>query len=207
MQSRRTKKRKIPSLTNVLVDSVSLPAPFFFIAQPSHSPPLCVADSCADIRIYESDAASTLDSSSSSAGGSPLSLASATSSTGIPSIPALSLDASSDFQSECTQSLARAFDEGHTVDNAAIELKTLRMASNVPLPRVREAVVAFLIGRVGEGLSAPEAKAELKKVLGRWGALVRQIGGYDEAETLLMFQVSPARMGLSSVAIDLDVWL
>src|SRR5271168_2319366 len=52
----------------------------------------------------------------------------------------LGLMADAEFRTEVTQSLERAFAEGHSVDNAAVELKTLRMASNVPLIRVKEAV-------------------------------------------------------------------
>ncbi|KAG8745431.1 hypothetical protein FRC12_014545 [Ceratobasidium sp. 428] len=151
-----------------------------------------LADTCSDIHTYDSDSASTLDSSSESSGpGSPISATSSVTT----DVPHITLDQASDFQSECTQSLARAFDEGHTVDNAAIELKTLRMASNVPVPQVRESVGAFMIGRVGDG-----GRAEVKQIFGRWGALLRQIGGYNEAETLLMFQrvcaSTPARAKL-----------
>ncbi|QRW00751.1 translation initiation factor eIF-2B epsilon subunit [Ceratobasidium sp. AG-Ba] len=139
-----------------------------------------LADPCTDIEIYDSDSASTIGSSSdSSAPGSPISATSSVTT----EIPPFSIGAPSEFESECTQSLARAFEEGHTVDNAAIELKTLRMASNVPVSRVREVVGAFMIDRVGGG-----GRAELKKIFARWGGLLQQIGGYNETETLLMFQ-------------------
>jgi translation initiation factor eIF-2B subunit epsilon len=64
------------------------------------------------------------------------------------SVPSSSLMAESEFSLEVTQSLERAFAEGHSVDNAAVELKTLRMASNVPLTRVREAVVAAIVDQI-----------------------------------------------------------
>ena len=51
----------------------------------------------------------------------------------------------SNIQAEVTQSLDRAFAEGHSVDNASVELKTLRMASNAPF---REAVVAAIVERI-----------------------------------------------------------
>ncbi|QRW27425.1 translation initiation factor eIF-2B epsilon subunit [Rhizoctonia solani] len=124
-----------------------------------------LADTCSDIETYESDQASTLASESESDISPPISPTSSTSE--LPGIP--SLDSAADFQSECTQSLKRAFDEQHTIDNAAIELKTLRMASNVPLPQVRQAVID-------------------EETFERWGGLLKQIGGYDEAETLLQFQ-------------------
>ncbi|CCO28051.1 translation initiation factor eIF-2B epsilon subunit [Rhizoctonia solani AG-1 IB] len=140
-----------------------------------------LADTCSDIETYESDQASTLASESDSDISPPISPTSSTSE--LPAIP--SLDSAADFQSECTQSLKRAFDEEHTIDNAAIELKTLRMASNVPLPQVREAAIAFIIQKLSdEGAGRPE----VKKMFARWGGLLKQIGGYDEAETLLQFQ-------------------
>lgn len=81
----------------------------------------------------------------------------------------------SDFVSECTQSLDRSFAEGHTVDNAAIELKTLRMASNVPLGQVRELVIPYILARCD---GANNASA----VMERWGGLVGNLtGDQDEA--------------------------
>ncbi|KAB5596467.1 Translation initiation factor eIF-2B epsilon subunit [Ceratobasidium theobromae] len=151
-----------------------------------------LADACSGIDVYDSDEASTLASESDeiSDASPPMSGApSPTSSTSeLPGLPLL--DSAADFQSECTQSLKRAFDEEHTVENAAIELKTLRMASNVPLPQVREAVVVFTIQKLAE---QEAGRPEVKAMFARWGALLKQIGGYDEAETLLMFQKACCR--------------
>jgi translation initiation factor eIF-2B subunit epsilon len=87
-------------------------------------------------------------------------------------------------------SLERAFAEGHSVDNAAVELKTLRMASNVPLIRVREAVVAAIVEQINivEGGGAPQRK-EIVSVVSRWGNLINQIGGVDAVETVAVLQV------------------
>lgn len=98
-------------------------------------------------------------------------------------------DPSADFRSECIQSLERAFDEGHTVDNAAIELKTLRMASNVPLSAVKEVVVGFLVSKVPLVENAAAQKAEVNKMIERWGGLVRGIKGEDPVESILILQV------------------
>ncbi|THG99211.1 hypothetical protein EW026_g3085 [Hermanssonia centrifuga] len=102
--------------------------------------------------------------------------------------------ADSEFQAEVTQSLERAFDEGHSVDNAAVELKTLRMASNVELVKVREAVVAAIVERIPvvQG-DAVGQKREIGKVLGRWGALIDKIGGVDAVETVEVLQYHCAR--------------
>lgn len=95
--------------------------------------------------------------------------------------------ADAEFRSEATASLERAWTEGHAVDNAAVELKTLRMASNVPLGRVREAVIAFLMAKIdgGEG----EVRDKVRKVIGRWGKLITAVGGVDAVETIAVLQV------------------
>ncbi|EIW60017.1 translation initiation factor eIF2B catalytic subunit epsilon [Trametes versicolor FP-101664 SS1] len=97
--------------------------------------------------------------------------------------------AETEFRSEVAQSLERAFAEGHSVENAAVELKTLRMASNVPLRRVREAVVGALVDRVPLVPGDPAAqRAEIGGVVRRWGALVDKIGGVDAVETVEVLQ-------------------
>ena len=105
-----------------------------------------------------------------------------------------------EFKVEVTQSLERAFEEGHSVDNAAVELKTLRMASNVPLTRIREAVIAALVGRIR--VVSPEEgpakqKAEVENVVGRWGELINKIGGVDGVETISILQVLVPAVGPS----------
>ena len=90
-----------------------------------------------------------------------------------------------------TQSLDRAFAEGHAVENAAVELKTLRMASNVDLRRVREAVVAGIVERIP--LVPGDAAAQRREIgsfVARWGPLIDQIGGVDAVETVEVLQVS-----------------
>jgi len=97
-----------------------------------------------------------------------------------------------EFKAEVTQSLERAFEEGHSVENAAVELKTLRMASNVPLTRVREAIIATLVDRIR--VVSPEEgpakqKAEVENVVERWGDLINKIGGVDGVEAISILQV------------------
>ncbi|EGN95405.1 hypothetical protein SERLA73DRAFT_186375 [Serpula lacrymans var. lacrymans S7.3] len=93
-----------------------------------------------------------------------------------------------EFISEVTQSLERAFAEGHSVDNAAVELKTLRMASNVPLRRVREAVVASIVERIKIEESGAPQRQEIGSVIDRWGGLIDKIGGVDAVETVEVLQ-------------------
>lgn len=97
-----------------------------------------------------------------------------------------------DFRSECAQSLDRAFEEGHTVENAAIELKTLRMASNVPLTAVKEVITTFLVSKIP--LKENDQAAQKKVVNGmisRWGPLLSAIGSESPVENVLLLQVSP----------------
>ncbi|KAH6918678.1 translation initiation factor eif-2b [Coprinopsis sp. MPI-PUGE-AT-0042] len=99
-------------------------------------------------------------------------------------------DADKEFRSEVVQSLERAFAENHSLDNAAVELKTLRMASNVPLSQVKDAVVATLVDKivvVEEGGVAQ--RKEVHTVIARWGELINRLGGLDSVETISMLQL------------------
>ncbi|KAH7877550.1 nucleotide-diphospho-sugar transferase [Lentinula edodes] len=97
--------------------------------------------------------------------------------------------AESEFRNEVRLSLERAFTEGHSVDNAAVELKTLRMASNVPLSRVRESVVSAIVEKIkiidGGGVAQ---RQEIANVVSRWGPLINKIGGVDMVETITALQ-------------------
>jgi len=101
------------------------------------------------------------------------------------------LMADKEFRSEVKQSLERAFAENHSVDNAAVELKTLRMASNVPLTRVKEAVISAIVEKIPiieEG--GPLQRKEVSSTIARWGQLINRIGGVDPVETITLLQVS-----------------
>jgi translation initiation factor eIF-2B subunit epsilon len=95
-----------------------------------------------------------------------------------------------EFQTEVRLSLDRAFSEGHSLENASVELKTLRMASNVPLRRVREAVVASIVERIPLVEGAVPQRAEIKRWVDRWGDLINLIGGVDGVETVSILQVN-----------------
>ncbi|KAJ7109279.1 translation initiation factor eif-2b [Mycena epipterygia] len=95
----------------------------------------------------------------------------------------------SEFRIEVAQSLERAFAEGHSVDNAAVELKTLRMASNVPLSRVREAVVSAIVEDIQIVEGALPQRKEISRVIGRWGELIDKIGGVDAVQTVSALQM------------------
>lgn len=131
------------------------------------------------------ESGSEADSDSSEEAGTPL----------TPNAPRLSSGVSGEkeFIAECHASLQRAFDENHSIDNAAVELKTLRMASNVPLRRVREVVMIRLMQRsvtaAGNHPVASRLASEVSKTVQRWGGLVDAIGGVDGVETIDILQV------------------
>ena len=113
----------------------------------------------------------------------------------VTSLPAASAVATisageQEFQTEVRLSLERAFSEGHSLENASVELKTLRMASNVPLRRVREAVVAGIVENIPLVEGAVPQRTEIKKWVDRWGDLINLIGGVDGVETVSILQVS-----------------
>lgn len=83
------------------------------------------------------------------------------------------------FKRECISSLERSLGEGHTVDNAAIELKTLRMASNVALKDVIGVVIPYLCDHVTVQESDPASVvvASVNKLVTRWGGLVDSLTG------------------------------
>jgi translation initiation factor eIF-2B subunit epsilon len=158
-----------------------------------------IGDTLSDVEL--SDAGSvTTDEEDESASDDDLNfgraLSRTSSTTSVEPIPKVSLGAlasggqDEEFKTEVRLSLERAFNEGHSIDNAAVELKTLRMASNVPIARVREAVVEGIVDRIPivEGDTAQQRK-EIAAMIDRWGSLITQIGGVDEVETIVTLQV------------------
>jgi translation initiation factor eIF-2B subunit epsilon len=124
------------------------------------------------------------------------------STTSLPPVSAVGVSTAieQEFQTEVRLSLDRAFSEGHSLEEASLELKTLRMASNVPLRRVREAVVAGIVERIPLVEGAVPQRAEIKRWVDRWGELINLIGGVDGVETVSILQVKrsfpPPREGL-----------
>ena len=91
------------------------------------------------------------------------SLASSVTSIPVASAVATISASEQEFQTEVRLSLERAFSEGHSLENASVELKTLRMASNVQLRRVREAVVAGIVERIPLVEGGMPQRAEINK--------------------------------------------
>lgn len=134
------------------------------------------------------DSLSTLSKASSSPPESPL--LSDADSDDLPNMPSLSLNAGPPpaFHAEASASLARAYEEGHAIENAMLELRTLVMGYNAGIDRAREEVVNFLMSKVELEGGAAKVLASAVKVWARWGPL---------AEGL-----SP---DLSNIALDIQV--
>ena len=81
-----------------------------------------------------------------------------------------------EFYVEAEDSLARAFLENHSVDNATIELKTLRMTTDVTFHEVREAIISALLNVY---LTTPTKAPKLFK---KWGGLLHRFEEDLEAE-------------------------
>ncbi|PKI82944.1 translation initiation factor eIF-2B epsilon subunit, GEF [Malassezia vespertilionis] len=88
-----------------------------------------------------------------------------------------------EFRAEAEASLERSFAEHHAPENAAIELKTLRMASNVSPSEVRRTVIAFVLGHC----NVDEAK-ETADLLDHWGPLIHEMAQDDQIEALALMQ-------------------
>lgn len=111
--------------------------------------------------------------------------------------------AAADFAHECIQSLERAFEEGHTSENASIELKTLRMASNVQLSHVRKVVIDFCLSKVDTGSQATYKAVE--EVFGRWAPLVIEMTKEDQTQSVLLAQEYCAAHASTHLAIFMAV--
>lgn len=156
-------------------------------------------DSASDLELTDAGSVTSSedDDESSDEDGVPLAGLSASPTSSTTSFPASVSTASAaaeahaerEFRAEVVASLARAFAEGHAVDDAAVELKTLRMASNVPLRRVRQEVVGAIVDLVPVVPDPAKQRAEINGVVKRWGSLIIRIGGVDAVDTISILQV------------------
>lgn len=88
-----------------------------------------------------------------------------------------------EFETEARASLMRALEENHSIDNASLELKTLRMASNVSLRDVQKVVVETLLDRC-----KPTDPKSVQALVVRWGKLIAQVSQDDEQQAVVVMQ-------------------
>lgn len=89
-----------------------------------------------------------------------------------------------EFDAEAQASMARALVEGYSSDNAVLELKTLRMASNVAPREVQRIAVETLLVEC-----KPADARQVQTTVQRWQRLLTAVAAEDEPETLTAMQV------------------
>ncbi|KAJ8325720.1 translation initiation factor eIF-2B epsilon subunit, GEF [Batrachochytrium dendrobatidis] len=73
-----------------------------------------------------------------------------------------------DWENEVAMTLERAFSDDHTVDIAALELNTLKMAMDITFQNLRETVIPAILARIDLTRPVPSSK----ETISRWGPLV-----------------------------------
>jgi translation initiation factor eIF-2B subunit epsilon len=114
---------------------------------------------------------STLSAASSSPGLSAMSDDSS-----LPDVVGMSLEASENqFQKEAHDSLDRAWDEGHAVDNALVEYRLLIKAFNADLDFSRKQVVNYILSKIDLASGVPKMLASATSVFTKWGDFALQL--------------------------------
>nr|XP_019048160.1 translation initiation factor eIF-2B subunit epsilon [Kwoniella bestiolae CBS 10118]OCF27090.1 translation initiation factor eIF-2B subunit epsilon [Kwoniella bestiolae CBS 10118] len=121
---------------------------------------------------------STLSKASSSEG----SIASVSSEAStLPDLAPLSLNQGprEEFYIEARESLARAYEEDHKVENAALEMRTLVMGENAGQDAAREEILKFFLSKITLQGGAGEILKSATSMFSRWGGLVRSFATSD----------------------------
>lgn len=110
----------------------------------------------------------------------------------LPHDPWISLRWKDEFGREAFQTIKRGVDENIRLDDIALELKTLRMANNADMDRVKVMVVAFFLKQmpIVTGDSAKQ-KEVAKDIFGKWGSLITTLCQGEMHKALLRLQVRP----------------
>lgn len=90
-----------------------------------------------------------------------------------------------ELRREVDATLARSLAEGHTTDQAALELKTLRMAHNAQLDMVRAAALNILLDHGAQDKRG--FKLGVSSTLARWGAIFEGLSADSAAMVGLLF--------------------
>lgn len=101
-----------------------------------------------------------------------------------------------DLDREVTQTLERAFKENHTVDIAALELNTLRMASNSSFHEMRKRIVPSVLRHMDVTAPAKSGKT-VKEVLDKWGPLIGRMVHDEEDQVDGLYILQRASAGLA----------
>ncbi|WWC90224.1 uncharacterized protein L201_005157 [Kwoniella dendrophila CBS 6074] len=124
---------------------------------------------------------STLSKASSSEASSPLSVASSAST--LPDLAPLNLDQGprEEFYTEAKESLERAYEEDHKVENAALEMRTLVMGENAGQDAAREVILEFFLSKINvkSDSTAGDILKQTTEIFEKWGQLVRSFSTSD----------------------------
>ncbi|KAG0237505.1 hypothetical protein BGW42_000715 [Actinomortierella wolfii] len=98
-------------------------------------------------------------------------------------------DPAEDLNREVAQTLDRAFKENHAVDIAALELNTLRMASNSSFHEMRLRIIPGVLKQIDHS-AKPGSGKTAKEVLTRWGPLIGKMihDEQDQVDGLFILQ-------------------
>ncbi|KAG0205877.1 hypothetical protein BGX28_002567 [Mortierella sp. GBA30] len=101
---------------------------------------------------------------------------------------------------EIAQTLERAFRDGHTVDIAALELNTLRMASNSNFHEMRKRIIPGVLQNIELGANPGSGKTA-KEILVRWGPLIGRMihDDADQVDGLFILQRACAALQADKV--------
>ncbi|CAG8673123.1 7222_t:CDS:2, partial [Cetraspora pellucida] len=91
-----------------------------------------------------------------------------------------------EFFKEVSQTLERAFLDGHTVEIALLELNTLRMASNTTFHDLRVSVIPTILGQI----NIDNFLTSTEEILDKWGPLIGKLihSKQDQIDTLYILQ-------------------
>jgi translation initiation factor eIF-2B subunit epsilon len=92
-----------------------------------------------------------------------------------------------DWEREVEESLHRAFLESHSIDIAALELNTLKMAMNISFADLRSVVIPILLARADPAM----APKDIRLLLARWGPLIGKFVHHldDQVDTIIIISV------------------
>jgi translation initiation factor eIF-2B subunit epsilon len=114
---------------------------------------------------------STLSAASSSPG-----LSAVSDDSSLPDVVGMSLEAGdAQFRKEAYDSLDRAWEEGHNIDNALVEYRLLIKGYNADLDVSRKQVVNYLLSKIDLLSGVPKILASATSVFNKWGEFALQL--------------------------------
>lgn len=101
-----------------------------------------------------------------------------------------------DVGREIRQTIERAFTDDHEIEIAALELNTLRMASNTNYHQIRQEIIPAILDQID---TESNVVSSANAVLRRWGPLITKMT-HSEAEQIDVLQI--VQVSISSRYLD-----